>query len=395
MANILGIKTGQNDAKAVEEKVQSFFKSSTNNQIVTPNPEIILKSQDDEKLFYILNNATLSLADGFGLKIAAILSRQKLFRYTGADLLPYLLKEANDNRRRLLIINRKDGLSNKLLLEKYLNISYPNIKFIILELSPQEEVLTEIDSIQAFMPDLAICLFGAPYQEKYIFNLLNKVKSLKVGVGLGGAFDFLTGKIKRAPKLMRQLGLEWLFRLIKQPNRWRRIWRATFVFLTKSIYWIFILPHLYRPNVAILIYKNSEKGREVLIVERQGQENHWQIIQGGRDNLSIKEAGIKELTEETNISDFTIKGLYPNLYRYEFDKELGKYENPFNNRHYGYKGQKQSLLIVEFTGDDSQIKINFWDHSAWKWVPENEFLSVIHQRRQAAGKIYLKKLQEL
>lgn len=395
MANILGIKTGQNDAKAVEEKVQFFFKSSTGNQIVTPNPEIILKSQKDEKLFYILNNAALSLADGFGLKIAAILSKQKLFRYTGADLLPYLLKDANGNKRRLLIINRKDGLSNKLLLEKYLKTNYPDIQFLILELDPQEEVLTEINSIQTFMPDLAICLFGAPYQEKYIFDLLNKVKCLKIGVGLGGAFDFLTGKIKRAPKLMRKLGLEWLFRLIKQPKRWRRIWRATFVFLTKSIYWIFILPNLYRPNVAVLIYKKTEQDRELLIVERQGQENHWQIIQGGRDDLSIEEAGIKELKEETNISDFIIKGIYPNLYRYEFDKELGKHENPFNNRHYGYKGQKQSLVIVEFTGDDSQIKINFWDHSAWKWVPENKFLASIHERRQAAGKIYLKKLQEL
>lgn len=394
MANILGIKTGKYRKKEIQEKIKEFYNSPKYKQIVTPNPEIILEAQKDEELFYILNQADISLADGFGLKIAACLSHQKLYRYTGADLLPYLLQEAKENNRKILIINRKEGLSKNTEINQYLQNKYPQISSLIIETDLKELIAAEdIIKINNFSPQLVISLLGAPYQEKQIFKLNQSIASLKLGIGLGGAFDFLTGKIKRAPIFMRSLGLEWLWRLYKQPKRWRRIWQATFIFLSKSLYWIFIEPHLYRLNVAVLIYKNTEEGKKILIVERQNEKNHWQIIQGGRDGLSIEKAGLKELEEETSIKDFHIIASFKNLYRYNFDKELGKYTNPHNNRHLGYKGQKQSLLIVEFKGSDQQIKINYWDHSAWRWVKEDDFIAAIHSSRQTAGKIYLEKLK--
>lgn len=231
MANILGVKTGQLDKKECEEMLDNFFSSLGTKQIVTPNPEIILQAQKDEELFYILNQAELSLADGFGLKIVACLSKQKLYRQTGADLLPKLLHEANQAQRKVIIINRADGLSAKSEIEEYLNSNYPDIDYLLLDSlvknCPSKE---ELININLFAAELVICLFGAPYQEKYVNSLKNNVNEVKIGVGLGGAFDFLTGKIKRAPKLMRQLGLEWLWRLIQQPKRIARIYRATVVF---------------------------------------------------------------------------------------------------------------------------------------------------------------------
>jgi len=396
MANILGIKTGEMSIKNIQEKITHFYQATKSHQIVTPNPEIILKSQKDEELFYILNKADLSLADGFGLKLAALITRQTLHRYTGADLLPFLLQEASDNKRKIVIINNEKGLSSQTEINDYLFKKYPNIDFLILDLNKKNEIEEEtILKIKAFSPELAICLFGAPYQEKFIFHLQKRMPEIKIGIGLGGAFDFLTKKIKRAPRYWRYLGLEWLWRLIQQPHRIIRIWRAIVVFSYKFIYWAFILPNMYRANVAILIYRKIGKNKEVLLVERQDQTNHWQIPQGGKGNLNIVEAGLKELREETGITSFKVKGVYKNLYRYAFDEELGKYKNSTNEKHLGYKGQRQSLLIVEFTGKDEEIKINHWDHSNWRWVNERDLINIIYPTRKKSAAIYLNNLNKL
>jgi N-acetylglucosaminyldiphosphoundecaprenol N-acetyl-beta-D-mannosaminyltransferase len=79
--------------------------------------------------------------------------------------------------------------------------------------------------------------FGAPEQEQFIYSLKGQENAkIKLAIGVGGSFDFLTGKVKRAPAWMRSIGLEWLFRLIQQPNRWKRIWNAVVIFPIKVLF---------------------------------------------------------------------------------------------------------------------------------------------------------------
>ena len=394
MANILGVNTGQKDWSTATADINAFFQDGRSHYLVTPNPEIILRAQNDEELFYILNKADLSLADGFGLKLAAGLSGQKLYRITGADLAPYLLREAEKNKWRVLLIAWNKGLSSPEDLAVFLK-NYPHISPLIIS-SPRQAApsQTELANIRDFRPELVLCLLGSPEQEKYIFYLYQHLTCLPLAAGLGGAFDFLTGKLKRAPKLWRRFGLEWCWRLIQQPWRWRRIWRATAVFMSEVLFWLVIMPSRYRPNVAVLMYKKTEKGREIFIVERQDRPGHWQLPQGGIDGLDLVSAGEKELKEESGAKNFKVIASYKNLYRYTFDKETGKYKNPQNKRHFGYKGQKQSLLIVEFTGTEAELRINYWDHSAWRWIAEAECLNALHPCRREAGKIYLEKLKD-
>ncbi|PKM88979.1 hypothetical protein CVU83_00865 [Candidatus Falkowbacteria bacterium HGW-Falkowbacteria-2] len=393
MANILGVNTGEKTWSEAISAISSFYIDGQSHLLVTPNPEIILKALHDEELFYTLNSADLSLADGFGLKVAAMLSGQKIHRVTGADLLPYLLHEAESNNRKVLIINRRDGLSSADDIHQSLSQQYPQLQVKVIDSdrieTPSDE---QVRIIKDFQPMLAICLFGSPYQEKYINNLKIALGHLPIATGLGGAFDFITGKIKRASPVWRKLGLEWLWRLIQQPSRWRRIWRATVVFTFRAIQWLYIMPNFYRPNVAVIMFRKNSKGREILIVERQGEAGHWQLPQGGLDGLSILDSGLKELREETGATSVSVVDTYKDLFKYEFDKELGKYSNPNNKRHFGYKGQKQSLLIVEFLGNDDEIKINHWDHQAWRWVPETKLIKSLHSCRREAAKIYLNKL---
>ncbi|MFA7702724.1 MAG: WecB/TagA/CpsF family glycosyltransferase, partial [Patescibacteria group bacterium] len=235
---------------------------------------------------------------------------------------------------------------------------------------------------------------GAPYQEKFIFHHMAQMPTIKVALGVGGSFDFLTGKIKRAPKIMRRLGIEWLYRIFSQPinrqKRLKRIYRATFIFVLKIINWRFILPFKYRPNVACLLYRIKNNETQILLVERTDEPGHWQIPQGGIDGLDLKGAAIKELSEELNNNKFTIQAIFKNLYRY-------KNNHIYNHcaKHTGYKGQKQSLAIAEFNGEEADIKINFWEHLNYKWVPSDELITASHPLRKTGYQIYLEKFKEI
>jgi 8-oxo-dGTP pyrophosphatase MutT (NUDIX family) len=143
------------------------------------------------------------------------------------------------------------------------------------------------------------------------------------------------------------------------------------------------------------VYKNVGGSYKILLVARAEDERHWQLPQGGLDNLDVKSAGVKELTEELNLpaEKFAVHAVIKNLYKYTFDKGLGKFKNP--KQHYGYKGQSQSLVIAEFLGGLDEPKINFWDHQAYKWVDANNLINEVHELRQPSAKIYLEKFKEL
>jgi N-acetylglucosaminyldiphosphoundecaprenol N-acetyl-beta-D-mannosaminyltransferase len=108
-------------------------------------------------------------------------------------------------------------------------------------MAPRQKKLSKeiIDIINNFSPAILFVALGFPEQEKLIYQHLSDLKTVKFAIGVGGTFDFITNKIARAPKFLRYLGLEWLWRLLLQPKRLKRIYRATLVFMFK------ILTHNY------------------------------------------------------------------------------------------------------------------------------------------------------
>lgn len=385
--NILGIEVSELTSQEVWQKIESFLEDGQPHYIVTPNPEIILASHQDEEFFYILNQADLAPADGFGLKLAALSRGKKLHRVSGSDLSPKILELAQQKKLKVAIINFKDGLSKKNEIENALTKKFPQLKFIILDTDRKSDLeADELNIIKSFSPNILFTALGAPYQEKIIWHNFKKIPGLNLALGVGGSFDFITGKIKRAPKIMRQLGLEWLFRLIKQPWRLKRIVKATLIFSTKVFFWRFIHPLMYRPNVACWLYRLNNHEYEVLLVERRDEKNHWQLPQGGTDGQSLKKAGARELEEELGTKKFLVKACYRNLYKYKMPSMIQKI--------YGYKGQSQGLCLAEFIGEDSDVKINFWDHQNWTWIKVEDLLDQAHPVRRAGIKIFLTKFQE-
>src|SRR4030042_2005213 len=232
-------KTNQNELRVLgirinnlsRGEIENWIKNTLNNPpeqkfVTTLNPEIILKTHKNERYGEILNNADLNLCDGFGIKCVAWLKGKKVkTRYTGVDLVDYSLKFAKEKKFNVLVVVSKNSLSGPEEIRRGIKEKYDIEAQVKYWESDNFFENGEVKSAQ-----IVFVNFGAPQQENFIFENRKKFLNAKILVGVGGTFDFLTGKMKRAPRLMQNAGLEWLWRLIQEPKRIKRIWSAVFVF---------------------------------------------------------------------------------------------------------------------------------------------------------------------
>lgn len=391
--NILGVNFSYITKNGVEQYVLGCLYGAGKKLIVTPNAEFVLAAQHDEEFFHILNRADLAVLDGSGPQIAARMLGTKLKRYPGADLIRYILKVANEQKIKVLIVNWQDGLSTEHDLKLMMSANYPAVICEVINVSRTKPNI-DLKRVNEFGPHIILANLGAPYQEKFLYHIRKQVPTLSLAIGIGGALDFLTGKVRRAPKIFRQLGIEWFWRLIQKPansgsamvyKRYRRIWNAVFVFMYKFIKWQYFLPYLYRPNVACWLYKKDKNGYSVLMVERVDMPGAWQLPQGGTDGEGIERAGRRELFEELGVSQLETRAIYKDVFRYKFRKQ----KRAEVQRHLGYKGQKQSLYIAEFLGKDEHFSVNFWDHTAWRWVATDRLLAETYEVRREGYQKFL------
>jgi len=196
--------------------ILSWLKQEKPRYLVTPNPEIITYAQKDHNFKDILNKADLSIPDGAGLLLASNKLTQKV---TGTDLLSKLLPVAQNKNLKIGFL----GSDNKTLqaLSCVLVNKYPKLKVFYLESGgeisisgkPKNPLPTPSQKI-----DILFIALGFPKQEYWISKNLNTFPA-KVFIPVGGALDYLSGKVKRAPLLLKKLHLEWFYRLINQPQR--------------------------------------------------------------------------------------------------------------------------------------------------------------------------------
>jgi N-acetylglucosaminyldiphosphoundecaprenol N-acetyl-beta-D-mannosaminyltransferase len=192
-------------------------------QVVTLNPEMVMAAQRDGELREAILRAELVVADGAGVVWAARLGGASLpGRVTGVDLLDACARVAAERGYRLFLLGAAEGVARQ--AAERLEARYPGLRIAgTFAGSPaaaeQGEICVRIREAGA---DMVFVAYGAPAQERWIARTRGDLGAA-VAIGVGGAFDFVAGRVPRAPLWMRRLGLEWLYRLWREPWRWRRM----------------------------------------------------------------------------------------------------------------------------------------------------------------------------
>jgi len=211
------------------EAINKAIQANGFHQIATVNAEFVIGSQKDEKLRKILNHTFLNLADSVGIVWAMkTLHDEKIERIPGVDLTWSMLKLAEDTGYRVFLLGGWPEEITK-ATEKNIKMVHPKINIVgTSSLGPKDEGVVE--TVNSKNPDILFVAYGgSSKQEKFIYNNKEKLNT-KIAIGVGGTFDFISGNIKRAPHWMRKIGLEWLYRLVRQPSRIGRIFNATIKF---------------------------------------------------------------------------------------------------------------------------------------------------------------------
>ncbi len=221
---ILSVRIDNLDLQATMEKIRSFFREERLHQIGTVNPEFVMAAQKDPEFMEALNQTDLNIADGIGLQFAAKITGGGIGkRITGVDLTWELAKLASEAGYSMFLLGAAEGVAEK-TAERLREVN-PDLRIAgVYAGTPQEPGL--IDRINSANADILLVAFGAPKQDKFIFHGRDKL-NVKIAMGVGGTFDYIAGVVPRAPKIVREAGLEWMYRLIKQPERLNRIITAT------------------------------------------------------------------------------------------------------------------------------------------------------------------------
>ncbi|MGF7401235.1 WecB/TagA/CpsF family glycosyltransferase [Thermoanaerobacterium thermosaccharolyticum] len=220
---IFGVPIDKVTMKNAVDIVENFLLEDRLHIVATPNAEIVMMAQNDDEYKEILNKTDLNVPDGSGVIFASKIYKEKLpERVAGFDLMMELIKIASLKHYKIYLLGAKADV----VKGAYLNLKsrYQGIDIVgfhdgYFSEIDEEEIINDINEKKT---DLLFVALGAPKQEKWIYKNRNKLNA-KVAIGVGGSFDVIAGKVTRAPEIYRKLGLEWFYRLMKEPWRYKRM----------------------------------------------------------------------------------------------------------------------------------------------------------------------------
>lgn len=220
--NILGVDVDVVEFNEAVKAVLSFLDGNGPRTVFTPNPEMIMLACKDAGLKDILNLADLVVPDGVGVVLASKLNKVKIKeRVAGYDLVQSVFNEIKDRDVSVYFLGSAPGVAEEAavkMMEKYKGLKIIGTSDGYFD---EKKEMLIIDDIKQKNPDIILVGMSMGKQEKWI-DLHKHELSAKVLIGVGGSFDGFSGRVKRAPDIYGKLGIEWLYRLIKQPSRIKR-----------------------------------------------------------------------------------------------------------------------------------------------------------------------------
>lgn len=225
--NILGVGVDCIRADEALKRIAAFVSEGrergTSHQIVTANAEIIYRASQDTEMRTIINQAQMVTADGSGVVWASKQLGEPLpERVTGIDLVNSICAASAEYGWKLYILGSAPGVADT--AAQNICAKYPGCNIIgthhgYFDAAQEENILTELRELK---PDILFVALGAPKQEYWIAEHIAQL-GIPVGMGIGGSMDVLSGNVKRAPQWMQKLSLEWLYRFLIQPTRFKRL----------------------------------------------------------------------------------------------------------------------------------------------------------------------------
>ncbi len=362
--------------------------------VVTANPEIALYAMRHPN--FELNShreADYIVADGIGLVLASwFFGKPVPERVIGVDLTEKLLAQAQERNWRVAFALPPDGLLKPEVWQTVVAKKWPHLKSTILSVSDKELAQQNFSEF-----DLLFSTHGFPYQEQALFILKRQNRGAHIMLGVGASLDFLSGIINRAPRPMRSLGLEWLFRFgealcngnkrsrrANSTPRWRRILNATIIFPLTCVAWILRSMILYRPAVVLCLFNQNH---DILIAEWHEHKQAWHIPQGGiNPGEDYETAARRELREELSVTQVSLVKIVPNVYRYTW--------SPRNECRlwWGFRGQRQTLCYFKLLKNPETIKPDNDELRTIRWVSPTKLVDSVTGYKKPTAKLALKYL---
>lgn len=219
--DILGVAFDNVTMEEAVERAQQLLAQEGPHLVVTPNAEIVQQAQGDEEFASLIAGADLVIPDGVGVIYASkILGRPLKGRVPGVDFAANLMTEMAKRSQRLFLLGAKPGVAE--LAAANLMAKYPGLAVCGTHDGYFREDGPVADAIREAKADVVFVCLGAPKQEKWI-RKNGEATGARLLIGLGGSLDVFAGQVERAPEGWQKAGMEWLYRAIKQPARFKRI----------------------------------------------------------------------------------------------------------------------------------------------------------------------------
>ncbi len=215
--DVLGVSFDNVTPDEAVQRALAMLEENRPHLAVTPNPEMIQRAEKDPEFSKVLADADLVLPDGIGVIYAAkILGRPLKGRVPGVDFASALMGKIAGTDKRLFLLGAKPGVAEE--AAKRLTARYPGLNICGTHDGYFQDDAPVVEAIRASKADVVFVCLGFPRQEKWI-AAHGAEAGAKLYIGLGGSLDVFAGKVDRAPEKMQKLGLEWLYRLYKEPSR--------------------------------------------------------------------------------------------------------------------------------------------------------------------------------
>ncbi len=230
--DLLGFKIDNYSFDEAITKAKSLIDGDRVAQVITINPEMFQAAESDSYFENIIREAEMVIPDGVGVTLGLKLTGKSAERIPGVDFAKRLLQEAALSNIPVAIIGAKEDVITKAVKNLENEISGLNIVYYHNGYFDNNSEIYE--DLKKYSPKLILVALGAPKQEKFIYEAKKELNPALM-VGIGGSLDVWSGTVKRAPKIFQVLCLEWLYRTIMQPSRFKRIFPAIPLFLIKVL----------------------------------------------------------------------------------------------------------------------------------------------------------------